>query len=95
MELLTLSDFLQWLASATSTFSHKEGEVQARYERHSSTGKRRSTMLKAIPTYSWNEDTMSQSLRRMQYAVRGEVVMLADQLKSEGREIIFTNVGNP
>lgn len=38
---------------------------------------------------------MSQSLRRMQYAVRGEVVMLAEQLKAEGREIIFTNVGNP
>lgn len=31
----------------------------------------------------------------MQYAVRGEVVMKADKLKSEGREILFTNIGNP
>ena len=69
--------------------------MQARYERHSSTGPRRSSSLEVIPIYSWNEDTMSQSLRRMQYAVRGEVVMLAEQLKAEGREIIFTNVGNP
>ena len=45
--------------------------------------------------YSWNEVTMSQSLRRMQYAVRGEVVMKADQLKSQGRDILFTNIGNP
>ncbi|EJK48082.1 hypothetical protein THAOC_33157 [Thalassiosira oceanica] len=94
-ELFTLSDFLQFLAAATSTLSHRESEVQPRYERHSSTGKRRSLFLKEPPTYSWNEDTMSQSLRRMQYAVRGEVVMLAEELKAEGREIIFTNVGNP
>merc|ERR1719232_1430193 len=38
---------------------------------------------------------MSQSLRRMQYAVRGEVVMRADELQAEGREILYTNIGNP
>lgn len=43
--------------------------------------------------YTWNEDTMNQSLRRMQYAVRGEVVMRADQLAAEGREILYTNIG--
>lgn len=46
-------------------------------------------------TYTWNEETMSQSLRRMQYAVRGEVVMKADQLAASGREILYTNIGNP
>ena len=31
----------------------------------------------------------------MQYAVRGQVVMRADELKAEGKEILFTNIGNP
>jgi alanine transaminase len=38
---------------------------------------------------------MAQNLRRMQYAVRGEVVMKAERLMSEGKKIIFTNIGNP
>lgn len=46
-------------------------------------------------TYTWNEETMSQSARRVQYAVRGEVVMKADQLAASGREILYTNIGNP
>mmetsp|Transcript_8273 Transcript_8273/g.24874 ORF Transcript_8273/g.24874 Transcript_8273/m.24874 type:complete len:710 (-) Transcript_8273:70-2199(-) len=45
--------------------------------------------------YTWNEETMSQSLRRMQYAVRGEVVMRADAIAAEGREVLYTNIGNP
>ena len=45
--------------------------------------------------FTWNEESMSQSLRRMQYAVRGEVVMKADQLHAAGRDILYTNVGNP
>ena len=47
------------------------------------------------PVFTWNEETMSQSLRRMQYAVRGEVVMKADQLAAQGKEILYTNIGNP
>ena len=47
------------------------------------------------PIFTWNEETMSQSLRTMQYAVRGEVVMRADQLAAEGKEILYTNIGNP
>jgi len=31
--------------------------------------------------HSWNKHTMSQNLRRMQYAVRGEVVIRADASK--------------
>ena len=38
---------------------------------------------------------MSQNLRRMQYAVRGEVVIRADTMAAEGRKIIYTNIGNP
>lgn len=32
---------------------------------------------------------------KTQYAVRGELYLRAEQLRREGREIIFTNVGNP
>lgn len=46
-------------------------------------------------SFTWNEETMSQTLRRMQYAVRGEVVTRADQLAAEGRSILYTNIGNP
>ena len=45
--------------------------------------------------YSWNKDSMSQSLRQMRYAVRGEVVARADALAAQGRKIVYTNVGNP
>jgi len=45
--------------------------------------------------YAWNQSTMSQQLRRMQYAVRGEVVLKADKLAAQGRKITYTNVGNP
>jgi len=31
----------------------------------------------------------------MQYAVRGQVVMKADAMAAEGREILYTNIGNP
>lgn len=44
---------------------------------------------------SWNKHTMSQNLRQMQYAVRGEVVIRADEMAAEGRKIIYTNIGNP
>jgi hypothetical protein len=40
--------------------------------------------------YAWNETTMAQNLRKMQYAVRGEVVMKATVMQTEGREITFT-----
>lgn len=45
--------------------------------------------------YAWNEATMAQNLRKMQYAVRGEIVMRADVLKAEGRDIVYSNIGNP
>lgn len=51
------------------------------------------------------EDSMSQSLRKMEYAVRGAVVDAADRLEHEIEEdpsshpdidhVLYTNVGNP
>lgn len=45
--------------------------------------------------YNWNAANMNQRLRRMDYAVRGEVVMRADELAAQGRKILLTNIGNP
>lgn len=47
------------------------------------------------PSFTLNEATMAPNVRKMQYAVRGDVVTRAEALRAEGREIIFTNVGNP
>jgi hypothetical protein len=51
------------------------------------------------------EETMSQSLRKMEYAVRGTVVAAADKLAHEIEvdpsshpefdHILYTNIGNP
>ena len=58
-------------------------------------------------TKSLNEDTMSQNLRKMEYAVRGSVVIAADKINDELKasssgkrrfpfdEIVYTNIGNP
>lgn len=45
--------------------------------------------------YNWNAANMNQNLRAMEYAVRGEVVMRADELAAQGRKILLTNIGNP
>lgn len=47
------------------------------------------------PSFTLTEETMAPNVRRMQYAVRGDVVTRAEALRAEGRDIIFTNVGNP
>jgi alanine transaminase len=39
--------------------------------------------------------TISASLKRMEYAVRGTVVIEADKMASKGTKIIYTNIGNP
>jgi alanine transaminase len=87
---LDLQEFQRWLIDAT----HEAGydNMQTHYESLPSVGERRNETKSA---YAWNQSTMSQSLRRMQYAVRGEVVIKADKMASEGREIIYTNIGNP
>ncbi|KAF5832917.1 alanine aminotransferase [Dunaliella salina] len=40
-------------------------------------------------------DLLNRQVRETQYAVRGELYLRAEQLRKEGKEIIFTNVGNP
>lgn len=65
------------------------------------------------PTFSYRsytsekrltEDTMSQNVRNMEYAVRGQVVIAADAIQHEIEEnpashtytkVLYTNVGNP
>jgi len=87
--------FKKWLVAATKMSADvKNSRIQEYLIKHPDTGDH--TMSnKQTEEFSWNEDTMSQSLRRMQYAVRGEVVMRANQLEAEGREILYTNIGNP
>ncbi|GMI20539.1 hypothetical protein TeGR_g1143, partial [Tetraparma gracilis] len=38
---------------------------------------------------------MNQNLRNMEYAVRGAIVIRADELAAEGKKILYTNIGNP
>ncbi|GBF95821.1 alanine aminotransferase [Raphidocelis subcapitata] len=40
-------------------------------------------------------DLLNENMRKTQYAVRGELYLRAEQLKQAGKEIMFTNVGNP
>ena len=45
--------------------------------------------------HSWNKYSMNQNVRRMQYAVRGPIVMKANLMAAQGRQIYYTNIGNP
>ncbi|KAG2494152.1 hypothetical protein HYH03_007788 [Edaphochlamys debaryana] len=38
---------------------------------------------------------INENVLKTQYAVRGELYLRAEQLRKEGKDIIFTNVGNP
>ncbi|GBG68577.1 Glutamate: glyoxylate aminotransferase (GGT) [Chara braunii] len=38
---------------------------------------------------------LNENVKKTQYAVRGELYLRAQELLSQGKEIIFTNVGNP
>ncbi|KAK9117249.1 hypothetical protein Sjap_016196 [Stephania japonica] len=40
-------------------------------------------------------ETLNENVRKVQYAVRGELYLRASELQKEGKKIIFTNVGNP
>ncbi len=40
-------------------------------------------------------DTLNENVKKVQYAVRGELYLRASELQKEGKKIIFTNVGNP
>uniref|UniRef100_A0A7S1FNG6 EF-hand domain-containing protein n=1 Tax=Corethron hystrix TaxID=216773 RepID=A0A7S1FNG6_9STRA len=91
-----IKSFKRWLVAATKMSADTRNQRMMEYfEQHPATGDLCATDSEETETFTWNEETMSQSLRRMQYAVRGEVVMRADKLQSQGREILYTNIGNP
>ena len=51
--------------------------------------------LSRLRTLPCGADLLNEDFRRCQYAVRGELYLAAENLRKAGREIIFTNVGNP
>lgn len=40
-------------------------------------------------------DTIADCVKKCQYAVRGEIYLAATERIKSGKEVIFTNVGNP
>lgn len=86
---ITEAEFKSWLVLATQLGHDKCASFTMQYDQQPHVGDRKAQL--EDPTYhSWNETTMNQQIRRMQYAVRGSVVMKADALAAEGREILFT-----
>lgn len=91
---LSREEFKSWLILATNFHQEQESQYTLGYERLPHLGERK-PQGENDNFHSWNEHTMSQAVRKMQYAVRGQVVMRADELQSQGKEILFTNIGNP
>lgn len=91
---LNLAEFKSWLVIATKFGADTNSEFSKHYERHPDVGERK-PQPDTSDYHSWNETSMNQAVRKMQYAVRGQVVMRADELRSQGRDILFTNIGNP
>jgi aspartate/methionine/tyrosine aminotransferase len=96
-EVYDMRQFKKWLVAATKMSADMKNSRMLEYFKLHTEGEHyfSEEEIEHEPVYTWNEETMSQSLRRMQYAVRGEVVLRADQLASQGKEILFTNIGNP
>ena len=71
---INLREFQSWLIKATKVDPSTMNTFASQHY-HASIG----SVPEAVDTQrSWNKHTMSQNLRRMQYAVRGEVVIRAD-----------------
>ena len=99
---LDLKEFLSQLVLITQSDVQSLKSIKVMYNAQPSVGMRSSMVVGKTNISSllekghvWNEVTMAQNLRKMQYAVRGEVVLKASELKAQGREIVFTNIGNP
>lgn len=90
-----IRSFKNWLISATKMSADQKNSRLLDYLKDTPKSEKYYPEMKVGDNFSWNKESMSQSLRRMQYAVRGEVVMKADQLAAQGREILYTNIGNP
>jgi len=91
---LSRKEFKSWLTLATNFRQEEESQYELGYEKLPHLGERK-PQLDGANYHTWNEHTMSQAVRKMEYAVRGQVVMRADELQSQGKEILFTNIGNP
>jgi hypothetical protein len=89
---MTMQDFQRWLIDATQ--EHGYNKFQTHYDNHPLIGNKADHDTSKVE-YHWNESTMNQAVRRMQYAVRGQVVIAAEKLASQGREIMYFNIGNP
>ena len=91
---VTVQEFKSWLILATKFGTEQNASYATDYEKHPHTGELKPTSSDS-DYHTWNEVTMSQQVRRMQYAVRGQVVMRADELAANGTDILYTNIGNP
>ncbi|KAM5567974.1 glutamate--glyoxylate aminotransferase 2 [Rosa sericea] len=48
-----------------------------------------------MPPKALDYESLNENVKKLQYAVRGELYLRASELQKEGKKIIFTNVGNP
>jgi hypothetical protein len=78
---ITNAEFKSWLILATKFGNERNSTYMLDYHKHPDIGERR-PQSEADDYRSWNETTMSQSVRRMQYAVRGQIVMRADEVRT-------------
>lgn len=92
---LDMEEFKSWLILATKFGSEKNSIFAMDYDNYTHVGDRKPKIDGDDDYYSLNKTTMSQAVRKMQYAVRGQIVMMADKLQAQGKDIIFTNIGNP
>ena len=75
-------EFKSWLILATKFGAEKNSVFALDYAtRYPEIGERK-PQVDDDPYHSWNSNTMSQAVRRMQYAVRGQIVMRADEVSA-------------
>ncbi|XP_020578664.1 glutamate--glyoxylate aminotransferase 2-like [Phalaenopsis equestris] len=48
-----------------------------------------------MPPKPLDYESLNENVKKVAYAVRGELYLRASELQKEGKKIIFTNVGNP
>lgn len=82
---INFQEFQAWLIKATKVDPSTMNTFASKHY-HASIG----SVSEPVDTQrSWNKHTMSQNLRRMQYAVRGEVVIRADASEYRNRRRTF------
>jgi hypothetical protein len=90
---ISIQEFKSWLILATKFGSEKNSVFATDYEKYPEVGTRR-PKTEHDDYHSWNQTTMSQSVRRMQYAVRGQIVMRADEVRIYiGATFLLSSIG--